>query len=337
MIHFIVCLVLLQEDSALRRVQREIQDVLDKVRPSVVQVTAVFSLESGQPVEELSFSGVVYSKDGHVVTDAGGVDQASEIRVVAPGGRAAKARHLASDRRTGVAVLRVELAGLVPAALADEPARPGATTVAVGNALGARGSAAVGRVCAVGLSAVVKGRRFDDLFQLTAPVQPGDCGGFVADVSGRLLGLIHSGAAPEAELPARGNLLPLFGKDERDLRGAAEGSGFATAAAWVRFSADRIIKHGRMVRGWVGLSARPRTEPGPGVEVVRVEPDGPARRAGLAVKDVLVEFDGAEVKDVDSLRWTVAQADAPRTAKVVVLRGGERTPMELDVEIDSQR
>ena len=337
MISAVVLLSLLQDESALRRLEREIQAVLDKVRPSVVQVTTVLSLESGQPVEELNFSGVVYSKDGHVVTVASGVDQASEIRVVAPGGRSARARHLASDRRTGVAVLRVELPGLVPAALAEEPARPGCTAIAVGNALGARGSAAVGSVTACGLSALLKGRRYDDLLQVTSPVQPGDGGAFVADAAGRLIGLVHAGAEPQAEASPRGSLLPLFDKSERDVKGAAAGSGFATAAAWVRFSADRIIKHGRMVRGWAGLSARPRSDAGPGVEILRVEHEGPARRAVLAAKDVVLEFDGQAVKDVDGLRWTVAQAETPRKVQVLILRDGERKTLELEIEIDPQR
>ena len=337
MIQAVVLLALLQDESALQRLEREVQQVLDKVRPSVVQVTSVFSLEAGQPVEELTFSGVVYSKDGHVVTAASGVEQASEIRVVAAGGRTARARHVASDRRSGVAVLRIDLAGLVPAALAEEPARPGCTAIAVGNALGGRGTAAVGSVTACGLSVVLKGKRYDDLLQVSSPVQPGDGGAFVADAAGRLIGLVQAGAEPQTETLPRGSLLPLFDKSERDVKGAAGGTGFAVAASWVRFSADRIIKHGRMVRGWIGLSARARADGGPGVEVLRVEHDGPARRAGLAAKDVVLEFDGEAVKDVDGLRWKVAQAESPRKATALILRDGERRSLELDVAIDPQR
>jgi S1-C subfamily serine protease len=335
-IHAVVFFVLFrvpQDDSSLLKMEKEIQVVLEKVRPSVALVTAVFKLESGQTVEELTFSGVVYSKEGHVVTDASGVDQASEIHVRA-GGQVGKAKHVASDRRTGVAVLRVDLPNLVPASFAEEQARPGTTAIAVGNALGSRCSAAVGTVTARGLSVLVKNRRFDDLLQVTSPVQPGDCGGFVADAAGRFIGLVHSGAAPELERGAPGNLLPLFDKQERDLRGAARGSGFVTAAEWVRFSADRIIKHGRMIRGWIGLSARPIEA---GVEVVRVDFEGPARRAGIAVKDVLLEFDGEAVKDVDTLRWKVARAEASRPVKVVLSRERERLSVDLTLEIDPQK
>ncbi|HEX7897236.1 MAG TPA: S1C family serine protease [Planctomycetota bacterium] len=336
MIHAVVFFVLLgapQDGSSLQKMEKEIQTVLDKVRPSVALITTVFKLESGQTVEELTFSGVVYSKEGHVVTDASGVEQASEIHVRA-GGNVARAKHVASDKRTGVAVLRVDLPNLVPASFADEPARPGATAIAVGNALGARWSAAVGTVTARGLSVLVKNRRFDDLLQVTSPVQPGDCGGFVADATGRFIGLVHSGAAPEQERGAPGSLLPLFGKEDRDLRGAARGSGFVTASEWVRFSADRIIKHGRMVRGWIGLSARPLES---GVEVIRVDFEGPARRAGIAVKDVLLEFDGEAVKDVDSLRWKVAREETARKVKVVVARERERLSVDLHLEIDPQK
>ena len=323
----------IQAESELRKREREIQEVLDKVRPSVALVTAIFKLDSGQVVEELSFSGVVYSKEGHVVTDASGVHQASELHVRA-GGRGAPAEHVASDRRSGVAVLRVRLPDLVPAEFAEGAAAPGATAIAVGHALGARWSAAVGSVTARGLSVLVKNRRFDDLLQVSAPVQPGDAGGFVADAAGKCLGLVHSGTAPELERGPAGNLLPLFGKDEGDVLGAARGSGFVTPAEWVRFSADRIIKHGRMIRGWIGLSARPAPR---GAEIVRVDFDGPARRAGLAPKDVLVEFDGEPVKDVDALRWKVAREESCRVVKVVVERDGTRRDVDLNIEIDPQR
>lgn len=332
------------QDSALEKVEREIVAVLEKVRPSVVQVTASFSLEPGQTLESLSFSGVVYTEKGHVVTDASGLERAAEVSVRA-GGKSYKARHIASDRRTGVAVLHAEATGLVPAAFAEQACRPGATAIAVGNAFGMRGSAAVGTVSGVGRSIVVGARTYDDMIQVSTAIHPGDCGGLVVDAKGFLIGLVHSAYAAEG---AEGlNLLELFGKKRKDLSPVAPVTvGFATPAAWVKFSADRIIRHGRMVRGWIGLTARPLDDAaraqlglgeGEGAEVVRVEPAGPARRAGIQAKDVLVELDGEAVKDLAALQWKIARVEEARTAKAVLLRNRERVSVELSIEIDAQK
>jgi S1-C subfamily serine protease len=332
--------------STLERIEREVVAIVEKLRPSVVQVTAVFSVEPGKPIESLAFSGIVYTPDGFIVTAASGVDLAREIRV-GVGERTFPGRHVASDRRTGVAVLKVEAKGLSPARLAETPPRPGATAIVVGNPLGLRGAAAFGNVSGLDRTVQVGGRSYDDLIQMSVPVQPGDCGGLVADSRGDLIGLIHSVFAPQAAPDRSSDLLRLFRKDPGGLLPVPrESVSFATPAAWVKFSADRIIRHGRMVRGWVGITAREleaeaRTalglKEGEGVEIIRVEKDGPAQAANLAARDILVEFDGQPIRGLDGLRRKVAQTEEPRTVQVAYLRGGERRFADLEIRIDSER
>ncbi len=335
-----------QEESTLQKMEREVTSIVQKVRPWLVQVTAAFEAP-GAAREPLRFSGVVYSKDGYVVTDAGGVEAAAEIRVVA-GDRAFPARHVASDRRSGVAVLKVQAEDLRPALFAGAPCRPGAWIVAVGNAYGMKSSVSVGTVGGTGRSVLVAGRKYEDMVQMSAAIHPGDCGGIVADSSGRLVGMIHSvcPAEPAGKDGALG-LLQLFGKDIPSLQPAgASPISFATPAEGIRFAADRIIKHRRMVRGWLGVTVRPPDEAvraqlglpeGVGAEIVRVEPDSPARKARLLSRDILVEFDGEPVRDIDALKRKVASYEQPAKARAAVLRHGERREVEIQIEIDPQR
>ena len=183
-----VLLLALQEESTLQKIDREVTSIVEKVRPSVVQVTAVFSVGGPQEVASLTLSGVVWSRDGHIVTDASGIESAAEIRV-AVGSKTFKAIPVASDLRTGVAVIKIEADGLSPAAVPEKPGKAGAVAIVVGNPFGMKGGASTGTVSGYGRSIQVAGRRYENMVQLTAPVNPGDCGGFVADSSGRLLGL----------------------------------------------------------------------------------------------------------------------------------------------------
>ncbi len=333
------------EESTLRKMEREVASIVECVRPWLAQVS-VTSDAPGRP-EPLNFSGIVYSRDGYVVTDAGGVEGASEIKVGADG-RFYAARHVASDRRTGVAVLKVQAQGLKPAVFAEEPCRRGAWVVAVGNAYGMKASVSVGMVGGTGRVIAVAGRRYEDMIQMSAQVHPGDCGGIVADTSGRMVGMIHSLYVPDAvgKDGALG-LLQLFGRGAPALQppGASPIS-FATPAEWVKFAAERIVRYRKMVRGWLGITVRPPDdatrsqlglEGGCGAEIVRVEPDSPARRARLMSRDILVEFDGQPVRDLDALKRRIADYEEPAKVRAVFIRHGERREVELGIEIDPQK
>ena len=334
-----------REESTLQKMEREITSIAEKVRPWLVRVAV--TREAAEAAEPIQFSGVVYSKDGYVVTDAGGIEAASEIRVSA-GERAFAARHVASDRRTGVAVLKVQADDLSPALFAENPCKPGAWVIALGNAYGMNASVSVGTVGGVGRAVAVGGRKYEDMIQMSAAVHPGDCGGIVADSSGKLVGVIHSVCpADSAEKDGALGLLQLFGKDVPSLepRGPSPIS-FATPAESVRFAADRIIRHRRMVRGWLGVAVRPPDEAtraqlglpaGAGAEIVRVEPDSPARRARLLSRDILLEFEGEPVRDIDALRKRVAAYEQPAKARVALLRHGERREVDVQIELDPQK
>lgn len=307
-----------QEESTLQRLEKEITAVVEKVRPSVVQIHA----------DELTCSGVIYSKEGHVVTDASAVERAVEIKV-SIGDKAYVAEKLDADKRTGVAVLKVAARGLHPAAIAAEPCKTGAMALVVGNALGMPESFSTGTVGGLGRSIRVLGRKYENMLQVTdTHVFPGDCGAFVADSAGRLVGLMHSAAADE-------------GRDEK-----ASALAFAVPAAWVKFSADRIIKHGKIVRGWLGASLLPLTdaaraqlglEAGAGAEVARVERDSPAAKAGLAVRDIIVSYGGEVLRDLDALQWKVAGVETPTPVKLSVLRNRELRDVNVQIEIDPQK
>lgn len=308
-----------QEESTLEKLEKEISAVVERIRPSVVRVHA----------DELTFSGVVYTAEGHIITDASGLEQAIEIRVTV-GEKSYPAERVAADKRTGIAVLKIAAKGLKPAPICPDPCRPGTTALVVGNPLGLPTSFSAGTIGGTGRSIRVRGQKYENMLQMSgAAVHPGDCGALVADASGHLVGLIHSAAVTESGGEKTPPILA-----------------FAVPAAWVKFSADRIIKHGRMVRGWLGASLLPLSDavrsqlgldPGVGAEVARVDRDSPAAKAGLATRDILVSLGDEVVKDLDSLQWKVALIDVPTKMKLSFLHNRELQQAETEIEIDPQK
>ncbi len=333
--------------SALERIEREVAAVADKARASVVSVTASFTAEfepRSQVTESIKLSGVVVAADGVIVCDGTALEKAGEIKVKLPDGREFAALLSGIDRRTSVAVLKIRADKLTPAEFADpKDVRQGIYAIVVGNMLGLKASVEVGFVSGLGRSIQVGGRKYEEMIQMTTAVNAGDCGGFVANSRGQLIGLVHSSYTGEINDIESLGILRLFGKDYADLLpGASSTMSFATPGSTVKFVVDRVLKHGKMVRGWAGLTARPLEEGAreqlalaadQGCEVWSVDPQGPAAKV-LKRRDVLLSIDGRPVADVRALRRWVAELEQPRTVRVVFLRAGQRREADLTIRTE---
>jgi S1-C subfamily serine protease len=201
-----------------------------------------------------------------------------------------------SDPATDLALVRVSGAPLPHAPVGDARAlRPGQLVIAIGSPLGFQSTVSAGVVSALGRSLRGRdGRLIDNVIQHTAPLNPGNSGGPLVDSRGRVVGVNTAIIA------------------------MAQGIGFAVPSSTVAWVVPQLMSDGRVRRGWLGVSARTRPidrriarvhgiAQETGVEVVEVDPKGPAHAADLRDGDVVLGIDGAPVTSVDDLHRALTQ------------------------------
>ncbi|MHC4597404.1 MAG: S1C family serine protease [Planctomycetota bacterium] len=178
---------------------RELVSLCRKVRRNVVAITAI---REGEGEEEIlaRFSGVVVDAKGHIVTVADALKDRAPLRVRFLDGRILEARIVGVDVFSGVGVCRVESERLHPVSpgLAESPP-VGTRVVAVGNPFGLHHSVSLGIISGTDRTLTRPGKRLlHGFLQTTAPINPGDAGGLLADRRGRFVGMISStfGRAP---------------------------------------------------------------------------------------------------------------------------------------------
>ncbi|HZG02838.1 MAG TPA: trypsin-like peptidase domain-containing protein [Streptomyces sp.] len=288
--------------------QESFERVVDRVLPSVVQITTGEGLGSG----------VVYDDEGHIVTNAHVVGDAERLRVTLATGRDDQPAELvASYPAEDLAVVRLTdpPANLRPATFGESgEVEVGQIVLAMGNPLGLSSSVTEGIVSAVGRS-ISEGSAettIGNLIQTSAPINPGNSGGALVDLSGRVVGV--------PTLAARSP-----GGDGS----TAPGLGFAIPSDTVRHLADQMIERGEVVDSdEAALEATVRTVLGDdfrpaGVAVVEPENGGAADDAGLRAGDVITEVGGADTPDTTALAEVLASHEPGDEVEVVYRRGGE--------------
>jgi serine protease DegQ len=264
-------------------------------------------------------SGVIVAAEGFVLTNDHVIEGADGIEVVLSDGRQLQARVRGTDPESDLAVLKIEGENLPAITLGNpETLQVGDVVLAIGNPFGFGNTVTFGIVSALGRDHLGI-NRFEDFIQTDAAINPGNSGGALVDTAGNLVGINST----------------IFSQS-----GGSMGIGFAIPVSLARTVLAQIIKDGEVTRGWLGVDPQPITreiaqamslQRPEGVLIAGLQPDGPADRAGVHVRDVVVEIAGKPTPDVPKLLARIAELPPGSNAKVRLVRDGK--PFEVDVAV----
>ena len=293
---------------------RAVIEGVEKASPSVVHVKVSGHGRRGD--SSGTGSGFIFAPDGFVLTNSHVVRGATRMEAVLNDGRRCPADLVGDDPDTDLAVLRIHESGLHAARLGDSAAlRVGQLVIAIGNPLGFECTVTAGVVSAVGRSLRSQsGRLIDDVIQTDAALNPGNSGGPLVTAQGEVIGV---------------NTAIILG---------AQGLCFATPVNAAQYVVPRLIRDGRIRRGWLGIGGQNQKVPPhaahvlgmqaeSGVLVISVEAGSPAEHAGFQERDLLVEMEGAPIASIDDLHKQLTTERIGKASAIVVIRHSERVTL----------
>jgi len=310
----------LPETMPLDAYSRAVTDIADRLGPTVVKLDV---RRREKPERAGSGSGVVVAPDGLILTNSHVVGGASRVEVATVDGRNLTARVVGDDPDTDLALVRIDAAVTLPSAMLGDSKRlrRGQLVVAIGNPFGFESTVTAGVVSALGRSLRARtGRLIDDVIQTDAALNPGNSGGPLVSSSGEVVGI---------------NTAVIMG---------AQGICFAVAANTASFVLGELVRHGRVRRAFIGISAQQTAIPRriqlaaglaqtSAAMITAVDPSSAAAAAGLLSGDMIISLDNVAVTGADDLVRTLTGERIGRGVVVEVLRLGKRrqfavTPQE---------
>jgi serine protease DegQ len=292
--------------SAQAAAAGDIPGIVRKVEPSVVTIQH----------DQGTGSGVVWSKDGVVVTNAHVVGEARDVQVAFFDGQRADGRVRATDPDTDLAVVEVERDDLQPATFQKTLPTVGELAVAVGSPLGFQNTITAGIIS--GLHREIPGsaeqgiRSLVDLIQTDAAISPGNSGGALVNGRGEVVGVNVAYIPPEQGAVAIGFAIP--GATAVDVVGQLLRDGRATHS-YLGIQPDQVT---REVAAQLGLDRAS------GVVVLAAVDGGPAAQAGLRPGDVVVAMDDARIETVEDLYAELRQRKPGSQVRLTILRDGRQ-------------
>jgi serine protease Do len=331
----------------LRKMSDSLSQVSEVTRPSVVNISTTtivtmkesplgqffsdpyfrrfFGDDFGHPSMPRKFmqsalgSGVIMSRDGYILTNYHVIKDAQEIKVILYDKREFAGKVIGADPLTDIAIVKVDAQDLPAIRIGDSgKLKAGDIVLAIGNPFGLNQTVTMGIVSAVG-RANVGISSFEDFIQTDAAINPGNSGGALVNTNGELVGINTA----------------IFSTS-----GGYVGIGFAIPSDMADAVAQSILKYGRVIRGWLGVTVEDLTpalsksfgvKTEKGALVTDVVKNGPADKAGLERGDIIVEFEGKPVEDTAELRNQVASAAPGKAVPAKVIRSGKEETLTITI------
>jgi len=264
-------------------------------------------------------SGVIVRPDGYILTNNHVIAQADQIVVALHDGRRAEAKVVGTDPDTDLAVIKIEMSQLPVLPFKLSGNEVGDVVLAIGNPFGVGQTVTQGIISATGRSDLGI-NTYEDFIQTDAAINPGNSGGALIDVAGNLIGVNTA----------------IFSQS-----GGSLGIGFAIPAKVCQQVLNAILKDGRVVRGWLGISLLPIKQENildprvNGVIVADVIRNGPAAQAGLKRGDKIMKVNNELITSTSHLINYVAQQAPLSTMQIDIERDGKA--MTLPVQVGERK
>ena len=267
-------------------------------------------------------SGVIVSADGYIVTNAHVVDKADEIKVLLADKREFTGKVVGSDPKSDIAVIKIKGTDLPILNWGDsEKLEVGEYVLAIGNPFGLNSTITLGIVSAVG-RANMGIEQYENFIQTDAAINPGNSGGALVNTRGELIGINTA----------------IFSQT-----GGSMGIGFAIPSNMAKGVMDSLVKHGKVVRGYLGVSIQDVNakiarqfglDKAQGALVSDVVSGSPAELGGIKSGDVITRLDSKVIENSTMLRNRVAEFPVGQSVEVEVLR--DKKSLKLTIKIAEQ-
>lgn len=306
--------------------EESIVQAVKRAKPSVVRINASVSQEGdGRGIG----SGVIFRKDGYILTNTHVIKGSRIISVTLSDGRRFNASVVNASHDYDLALLKISAGALTQASFGDsDKLQLGQTAIAIGNPHKFGWTVTVGVVSALNREVEAAGILYHNLIQTDAAINPGNSGGALVDTSGQIIGI---------------NTLVYTGNSTS----IAQGLGFSIPSNTVRKVAEQLLvtKKGKAAKPWVGISMQDVTpdmaeqwgfRAKRGVLVAEVISGSPAATAGIMPGDIIVEVDGIDIGSVAAFK-SIVNSKTPGTEITISLwRQNEKRELKLRLEELSQ-
>lgn len=315
----------LKEPASRGKPQAEagtVQAVAEAVQPAVVSIRLLTEDNA------ISGSGSIISQDGYVLTNnhvvEGAADGRAEMTVTLQDGSTHRAKFIAGDSNTDVAVIKVEDVSNMPTITIgnSDDLAVGQNVVAIGAPLGLEQTVTTGIVSALnrpvragegGEATII------DAIQTDAAINPGNSGGPLVNMNGELIGMNSVIASTNNGSEEAGSI----------------GLGFAIPANFARRTADQLIKDGKASYPLIGVSLDQRFRES-GAKIAEVSKDGPGDKAGLKKGEVVIAINDRVIKNANGLIAAVRSSDFGAKIKLKVVDEKGENPREVEVTLPNE-